>query len=165
MQKINEILNESDILIQKHEHVMNMFFRFSKWLAIYWIFVLLISYIGFLTNESIVFIFIGIIFYIVSALFYIRIFYNQTFIAVTNKKIVKSVRNGLFSSHIIELPLSRVRQIRADNNGLIPRIFGYWNIEIQAYEESSNMYFKALKNNKKTLADISKILENIKKIN
>ena len=91
------------------------------------------------------------------------VFYKDTFLVVTNTKVLKSVRNGIFSSHIIELPLSRIRQIRANNNGICARIFRYWDLEIQGFEESSNMYFKAMPQNKKAMSAISCAIEEIKK--
>jgi len=162
MEKIQEFIWNDTILIKKQEHIVSVFFRFIKSISIFLVFSMMLSYIIYTLISSI---FLGCIVFIVAlviSFFYIRLFYKDTFLVVTNTKVLKSVRNGIFSSHVIELPLSRIRQIRANNNGLCAKLCSYWDIEIQGFEESSNMYFKAMTDNKKVMGIISQAIEDIK---
>ncbi len=159
MDKVKELIWDDTIFLKKQEHVISVFFRFLKNISIFFIFSLMLSYILYtLIQNAFLSIFI-IVWSIIMSIFYIRIFYKDTYIILTNTKILKSVRNWLFSSHIIELPLSRIRQIRANNNGIFAKIFWYGDIEIQGFEESSNMYFKAMSQNKQAMREISNAIE------
>ena len=163
MEKIQEFLWDDTILLKKQEHIVSVFFRFIKNISIFLVFSIMLSYIIYTLSNTVIFSIVLVILAIILAFFYIRVFYKDTFLVVTNTKVLKSVRNGIFSSHIIELPLSRIRQIRANNNGVFAKIFRYWDIEIQGFEESSNMYFKAMTQNKKAMSVISSAIEDIKK--
>lgn len=163
MSSLQDLLWGNTILIKKQEHFMSVFLRFWKNIALFFLFLFMFSYILYISLSSVIIPIFLIILWCVGVFFYTRMFYKDTFIVVTQEKILKSVRNGLFSSHIIELPLSRVRQIRANNNGIFAKIFGYWDIEIQGFEESSNMYFKSLSENTATMNKISEIIANIQK--
>ena len=163
MEKIQEFIGDDTIILKKQEHIVSVFFRFVKSISIFLVFSTMLSYILYTLLNTIIFSAILVLLSLIATFFYIRLFYKDTFLVVTSSKVLKSVRNGLFSSHIIELPLSRIRQIRANNNWVLAKIFSYWNIEIQGFEESSNMYFKAMTQNKKAMSTISAAIEDLKK--
>jgi len=162
MERIQEFIWNDTILIKKQEHIVSVFFRFIKSVAIFLAFAIMLSYIIHTLTWNIFFICFLLILTLIISFLYVRLFYKDTFLVVTNTKVLKSVRNGVFSSHVIELPLSRIRQIRANNNGLCAKLCCYWDIEIQGFEESSNMYFKAMTDNKKVMGIISQAIEHIK---
>lgn len=163
MNNMKEMLGEDSVIIKKKEHILSVIMRFFKNVVIFLLLSIIVSYILYAILNSIIIVIIINIALIIWIIFYIKIFYDNTFLVVTDKKIIKSVRNWLFSSHIIELPLERIRQIRANNNGVLAKIFGYWDLEIQGFEESSNMYFRSMKWNKQTMSEISKLLGDLTK--
>ena len=163
MEKIQEFLWNDTILLKKQEHIVSVLLHFLKSISIFFIFSIMLSYIIYTIFWSIFFSSLLFIIVIIFSFFYVRMFYKDTFLVITNTKVLKSVRNGLFSSHIIELPLSRIRQIRANNTWICAKICWYWDLEIQGFEESSNMYFRAMSDNKKAMSVISSAIEDIKK--
>jgi len=160
---MKEILGQDSVIIKKKEHILSVLMRFFKNIIIFLLLSIIISYILIAAFDSVIIVTCVNIIFIIWIVFYIKIFYDNTFLVVTDKKIIKSVRNWLFSSHIIELPLERIRQIRANNNGILAKIFWYWDLEIQGFEESSNMYFRSMKWNKQTMSEISKLLGDMSK--
>jgi hypothetical protein len=162
MEKISELIWNDSVIIKKQEHIISVMLRHTKGIFIFVVFSVLISIILYMSTAKLVFPLLIVSSSLVVSFFYVRLFYKNTFLVLTNTKILKSVRNGIFSSHIIELPLTRVRQIRANNNGILAKIFEYWDVEIQWYEESSNMYFKAMSNNKIAMTKISSAIEQLK---
>lgn len=163
MANIQEILEGNVIITKKKEHIFSVIMRFSKNIIIFVLLLIIISYILLANNFPMFLVIIIDLLLIVWMVFYIKLFYDNTFLIITSSKIVKSVRSWLFSSHVIELPLERIRQVRANNNWICAKICGYWDIEIQGFEESSNMYFRAMKWNKETMSDICKLLSDVKK--
>lgn len=158
MSNMEEILGSDSVIIKKKEHILSVVLRFFKNVTIFLLLSVILSYILYITLNSVIIVVLLNIILIIWIVLYIKIFYDNTFLLVTDKKIIKSVRNWLFSSHIIELPLERIRQIRANNNGIIAKMFWYGDLEIQGFEESSNMYFRSMKWNTQTMRDISKLL-------
>lgn len=158
---MKEFIGNDNIILKKQEHVLSVFMRFFKGICVFLILIWMLGYIIYLNFSSLIIPVLTFIVAVILCFLYLRIFYKDTFILVTNTKILKSVRNGLFSSHVIELPLSRVRQIRANNNGIMAKIFWYWDIEIQGFEESSNMYFKSMSGNKNAMSVISTAMEKL----
>lgn len=162
MEALQDFIGNDTVIIKKQEHIVSVIFRFIKGILIFLIFSSIIAFVTFLLTDTLIWSTIIVLVAFVISFLYVRIFYKDTFILVTDTKILKSVRNGIFSSHIIELPLSRVRQIRANNNWVFPKIFWYGDIEIQGYEENSNMYFKAMSQNKQAMSSISTAVEKMK---
>ena len=163
MEKIQDFIWDDTILLKKQEHIVSVFFRFVKWIVIFLVFSIMLAYIMSTLAIHIMFSLCIVIIALIISFFYVRLFYKDTYLVITNTKVLKSVRSWIFSSHIIELPLSRIRQIRANNNGILAKIFRYWDLEIQGFEESSNMYFKAMTQNKKAMSVISWAIEEIQK--
>jgi hypothetical protein len=116
MEKLEDFIGNDTIILKKQEHIVSVFFRFLKSISIFLVFAIMLSYIIYTVISTIFFPVFIVIIALVISFFYIRLFYKDTFLVVTNTKVLKSVRNGIFASHIIELPLSRIRQIRANNN-------------------------------------------------
>ncbi|PID87403.1 hypothetical protein CSB07_01790 [Candidatus Gracilibacteria bacterium] len=155
-------LNNEIILFKKHEHIVNIITRFVNNILLTLLFTIIVAYTVNKFTEDIIIPIIIILIPTSIILFFVIKFYKETYIIFTNKRVIKSVRNGLFSSHIKELTIDNIKQITTSNKGLLGRIFNYGNIEIRGYDEVDTVYFKALKKNKDLSIYISNVMSKLK---
>jgi hypothetical protein len=48
--------------------------------------------------------------------------YYKTYVIVTNKRVLKFVRNGLFSEHMKELKLDQLNEVSSTKQGILEKI-------------------------------------------
>lgn len=150
------------ILLKRHEHFLSILLRNVNNLLLVLFFSLIIAYIYYLIQKSTLIPVLIIITPFIITLFFIVKFYNETYIIFTDKRILKSVRNGLFSSHSKELTNDNIKQVTTANNWILWRLFNYWNIEVRWYDEIDTIYFKAIKENKDISIYVSRVISYIK---
>ncbi len=158
--------HDEKILFKKYEHTASLIIRnLPRLLAIIALCSIITSSIFFFSKSTTytgISLFISFII-IVIFLYFIRLFHKETFFVLTNKRAIKSVRNGFFSSHIKELKIENIKQTTANNFWLFAKIFWYGNINVQGPEENTSLYFKSIPKNKKIVMYISRMIDYIQK--
>lgn len=150
------------ILFKKHENIISIIIRFINNSLLIIMFSLIISYVTNLFTDNLLISILILLTPIIIVIFFIVKFYKETYLIFTNKRIIKSVRNWLFTSHIKELTIDNIKQVTTTNDWILWKIFTYWNIEIRWYDEIDTVYFKALKRNKDISIYISKVISELK---
>lgn len=164
MQKIFEWQYQDEkVLFKKHEHYISTILRTIK----NWFLVLVVSIILALITKSfldnLILPIIIIIIPIITYVYFIKIFHDETFFIFTNRRAIKSVRNGIFASHLKELKLENIRQTTSNNFWILGKVFNYWNINVQWPDEATSLYFRNVPENKNLVLYISRMLDYIKK--
>ncbi len=60
-------------------------------------------------------------------LFYFR---NNSFFILTNKRLIKFIKNSLFAEHSKELKIDQINELTFTKIWLFPKLLNYWNIKI-----------------------------------
>lgn len=136
--------SDEKLLLKQHENLIHFIFRKSHLFIVY----LILSIILFIVIEY--FLYSYIISTIVSIITILILFvylkrqYSNTWLIITTRRVLKLVRNGIFTQHRKELKLTDVKASTARRN-FFDSIFWYWNIMIQWTDEHSNIYFRWVK--------------------
>ncbi len=72
---------------------------------------------------------------------FIFIFWKNTYLVITNKRIIKFVRNWFFKSHIREITIFSLQECIAKYSGFIDRIFWSWNVSFIWKDENIVIHF------------------------
>ncbi len=165
MQSFEWQYQDEKILFKRHENLASIIFRIlPKTLAIIVLWVLF-SFITYFVSQNISYaliptwIFLIILFIY---LFFVIKFHRETFFVFTDKRAVKSVRNWLFAHHLKELKIENIKQTTSNNLGILGKIFGYWNINVQWPEKETSLYFRNISENKAIVLYISRMIDFIK---
>jgi len=68
-------------------------------------------------------------------------FWIDTRFILTNKRIIKFVKNWLFSEHMKELKIDRLNELIFTKKWLIQKFFNYWNIKIIWNDRENVIWF------------------------
>lgn len=98
----------------------------------------------FLINNILVNFFIGIIILLIWISIILFFWYN-TYLIITNKRIIKFVKNWLFSEHIKELKLDQLNELSTSKKGLLSKILNFWNIKIVWKDKENAIWFQWVK--------------------
>lgn len=146
------------LLLKKHENIFSYIFRkiylFLVYIILSWVFYTLSNY--FFEPKFISYFWVLIIYIIL--ILYIIYQYKNSWMIVTNKRVLKLIKNTIFIDHKRELKLVDIKAnlLKRDFSTFV---FWYWTIEIQWTDHKSNIYFTWVKPHEDILNYISKIID------
>jgi len=123
--------------------------------VVFWISFFVSVIIYFLTNSYLSFIFV--VFFIVWYILYKNYLHHRTYLIITNKRVLKFVRNGLFSEHMKEIKIEQVNEVSATKRWFIEKIFSIWNIKISWKDKENVIWFKWVKYPKQVVMYFSRL--------
>jgi len=165
MQSFEWQYHNEKILFKKHENSAAFIFRIFPKILIILILGSLFSSLTYYISKNLIYSLIPAGFFIVILIIYLLFiikFHKETFFAFTDKRVVKSVRNWLFSQHIKELKIENVKQTTATSMWIAGKIFGYGNINVQWHDKETSLYFRNIWENKAIVLYISRMIDFIK---
>ena len=120
------------------------------WILAFWIFSsLLFSYIVFIFSVVICLLFIS----------YEIFLWTWVKMIVTQKRVLKFVRTGLFSTHFKELKLLQLTEISAVKRGLLNKILNTWNVKFIWKDKEAVIWFKYIKYPEEVAMYVSRLKE------
>lgn len=153
--------SDEKLLLKKHENLISFIIKKSHLFIVYIILsTILFFIIKYFLNSYIISIIFSI-FTILILFIYLKRQYSNTWVIITTRRVLKLVRNWLFTQHRKELKLNDIKAITTRRN-FIDSVFWYGNIIIQWTEEHSNIYFKWIKWHTDIANYISRVLDYIK---
>ena len=144
------------ILYYKRENLFHYLLReLTTFFVILWV-ALFVSFL--------IYVFVGIfvailVFFIILflGLFYLFYLHHKTYVIITNKRILKFVRNGLFSEHMKELKLDQLNEVSSAKQWIIEKLFQLWNIKIVWKDKENVIWFQWVKYPKEVVLYISRL--------
>ena len=89
--------------------------------------------------------------------------HHQTYLTITSRRIIKSVRHGFFMTHHRELRFEDVAQIRADRAGSVGYILGYGHVDITSNSfGGSSVYFRGIHRPESIVRYLSRVIDYIR---
>jgi len=136
--------SDEKLLLKKHESLISFLLRKSHLFIVYIILSsILFVAIKYFLDSYLMATIISIVTLLILFIFLKRQ-YSNTWIIITTRRVLKLVRNGIFTQHRKELKLSDIKATSSRRN-VIDSIFWYGTIMVQWTEEHSNIYFKWIK--------------------
>lgn len=153
--------SDEKLLFKKHENLISFILKKFHLFIVY----IILSTIAFFAikyflKSYIIATIISII-TLLTLFIYLKRQYSNTWVIITTRRVLKLVRNWIFTQHRKELKLSDIKATTARRN-FIDSIFWYWNIVIQWTEEHSNIYFKWVNGHADVINYIWRVLDYIK---
>jgi len=71
----------------------------------------------------------------------------KTYLIVTNKRILKFVKNWIFSEHMKELKLDQLNELNFVRKWIISKLLNIWNIKIVWKDKENTIWFQWIKYN------------------
>ena len=153
--------SDEKVLFNIKENIINFIFKKLYILISLLIFSGLISGLVFYFMWSIYFIITVIVFIFLIFLYYYTIYSNTNFI-FTTRRIIKDVRNWIFSKHRKELKIMDIKSSLTNKKGLIQVILRVGNIKIEWTETNSAIYFTGIKEYSQVSNYIWRVIDYIK---
>lgn len=124
---------------------------FSFIIMLVWFFIIWILFVVFRNFDwifsTVVIIFLLIVFlFILFRIFLIFYFWTQTYLVITNKRIIKFVRNWLFTSHIREITIFSLQECVAKYTWFIDKVLNCWIVSFIWKDEKIVITFYWLSN-------------------
>jgi len=88
---------------------------------------------------------------------YMLYLYHKTYVILTNKRILKFVRNGIFSEHMKELKLDQLNEVSSAKMWILEKVFQIWNIKIVWKDKENVIWFQGIKYPKEVVLYISRL--------
>lgn len=81
---------------------------------------------------------------VIAALSIIRKYFlwHASVLAITNQRVLCSVRNGLFSKKVIEILYRDIREVSFEKQGFLPTLFGYGELIMGTSSETQHHFEK-----------------------
>lgn len=130
------------ILFESREHILSYLWnKLSKIFIVVWLlfFIWILMYV-FSIHSIIIFTTIGVFFVLI--LFLLYFFWYNTYFILTNKRILKFIRNWLFTEYIKDLKLDQLNELSSTKKWIIQKIFNIWNIKIVWKGEGNVIWYK-----------------------
>jgi len=105
---------------------------------------------------------VSVIIFIILIFIYYYIIYKNTNFIFTTRRIIKDVRNWLFSKHRKELKIMDIKSSLTNRKGLIQLILRVWNVKIEWTETNSAIYFTWIKEYSNVSNYIWRVIDYIK---
>jgi len=153
--------SDEKVLFNLKENIINFIFKKFYILISLLIFSAIFSWIIYYLFW-IVFFIISVIAFIVLIFIYYYIIYKNTNFIFTTRRIIKDVRNGLFSKHRKELKIMDIKSSLTNRKGLIQLILRVWNVKIEWTETNSAVYFTWIKEYSNVSNYIWRVIDYIK---
>jgi len=110
----------------------------------------------------IAFFIISIIFFIILIFIYYYIIYKNTNFIFTTRRIIKDVKNGLFSKHRKELKILDIKSSTASKNWFFQTILMIWNVKVEWTENNASIHFYWIKEYSQISNYIWRVIDHIK---
>ena len=153
--------SDEKILFSIKENIINFIFKKLYILISLLIFSAIFSGIVYYFMWSILFIITVIIFIILIFIYYYIIYKNTNFI-FTTRRIIKDVRNWLFSKHRKELKIMDIKSSLTNRKWFLQLILRVWNVKIEWTETNSAIYFTGIKEYSQVSNYIWRVIDYIK---
>jgi hypothetical protein len=105
---------------------------------------------------------ISIIIFIILIFLYYYIIYSKTNFIFTTRRIIKDVRNWIFSKHKKELKIMDIKSSLTNRKGFLQLILRVWNVKIEWTETNSAIYFTGIKEYSQVSNYIWRVIDYIK---
>ncbi len=153
--------SDEKILFSIKENIINFIFKKLYILISLLIFSAIFSWIVYYFMWSILFIITVIIFIILIFIYYYIIYKNTNFI-FTTRRIIKDVRNWLFSKHRKELKIMDIKSSLTNRKWFLQLILRVWNVKIEWTETNSAIFFTGIKEYSQVSNYIWRVIDYIK---
>jgi len=118
---------------------------------------LFVAFIIYLVFENILFSMVIIFLINFVYILYKWYLHHKTYVIVTNKRILKFVRNGLFSEHMKELKLDQLNEVSSAKVGFVEKLFKLGNIKVVGKDKENVIWFKWIKYPQEVVLYISRL--------
>ena len=92
----------------------------------------------------------------------LSIFWFKTYLIITNKRILKSVKNWIFSEHMKELKLDQLNELNFVRKWIISKFLNIWNIKIVWKDKENTIWFQWVKYPDEIVLYISRLRDFLK---
>lgn len=149
---------DETLLLKKHENIISFSLAKIYIVIIYLVLATAIyavsRYIFEMTSLGI----IGAVIILLWWLFYLRYQYTNTWMVITDKRVLKLVKSSLFVDHRRELKLVDIKATLVRRN-ICNILFGYGTIEVQGTDMDSHVYFRGVRHHEDIVNYLSKIID------
>jgi len=157
MKKFPGQAKNEKILFYSKENFLHYFIRkFTVFLITIWV-ALFISFIYYFITQDFNISLMLFIIVLVITWGYMLYLYNNTYVILTNKRILKFVRNWLFSEHMKELKLDQLNEVSSTKMWIIEKLFQIGNIKIVGKDKENVIWFQWIKYPKEVVLYISRL--------
>lgn len=130
MKKIAGQHKNEKILYFTRENLISYIVRNYNFIfLIFWWAIFLMIFLYFLQFNVIIIVLIISLYLLIVFLIIFYIWYKSYFI-ITNKRLIKYVRNWLFSEHIKELKIDQLNELISNKKWILEKVFNFGNIKI-----------------------------------
>ena len=128
------------LLFFSRENIFYYFYKNLNKILLLLMILLLLLIIWFFLNAEKYIIFIMLI-VIILFIYIFAILWHKTHFVVTNKRIIKVIKNWLFSKHTDELKIDQINKLVFLKKWIISEILKIWNIKIVWKDKEATVYF------------------------
>lgn len=145
------------VLYFSRENIFSYIMReFNFIFIILWILLFIVFFTYFFQFQKII-LFIIVILYILISLSLFWFFWAKTFFIITNKRVMKYIRNWLFSHHTKELKIDQINELTITKPWMIAKLLNFWNIKIVWKDKEAVIWIKWLSYNDEVVQYVSRL--------
>jgi len=161
MKKLEWQHNNEKVLYFARENIFSYIIKNYNFIfLILWILIFIFFFVYFIEIKKTIFILI-LMFYVFFSFILFYFFWHKTYFIITNKRVMKYIRNWLFAEHTKELKIAQIGELTVSKKWIISKIFGFWNIKITWQDKECVIWVRWINYSHEVIQYISRLKDYI----